>query len=122
MLCGRKAIQLPNLGLRLHSYESLTLQIDQMGEACHNFTGPPRTRGRAHMVAAQQTMTTPQAHHQEPQWDIGYGGGYSGYHEGGSYYSSHGYPEPSLQVRTSASARYPDWSAHLEWYVSYEIN
>jgi hypothetical protein len=38
------------------------------------------------MEAAQQTTTTPQAHPQEPQWDIGYGGAYSAYHEGGSYY------------------------------------
>jgi hypothetical protein len=33
------------------------------------------------MEAAQQTMTTLQAHPHEPQWDTGYGGGYSGYHE-----------------------------------------
>jgi hypothetical protein len=43
------------------------------------------------MEAAQQAMTTLQAHPQEPQWETGYGGGYSGYHEGG-YYPSHGYP------------------------------
>jgi hypothetical protein len=48
------------------------------------------------MEAAQQTMTTTQAHPQEPQWDTRYGGGYLGYHEGGSYYPSHGYPEPNL--------------------------
>jgi hypothetical protein len=41
-------------------------------------------------------MTTPQAHLQEPQWDIGYGLGYSGHHEGGSYYTSNDYPEHSL--------------------------
>jgi hypothetical protein len=41
-----------------------------------------------------KTMTTSQAHTQEPQWDNGYGGGYSGYHEGGSYYPSQGYPRP----------------------------
>jgi hypothetical protein len=45
MLYGRMAIQLPNPGLRLYSGESLTLQFDQMGEACHSFTGPPRTHG-----------------------------------------------------------------------------
>jgi hypothetical protein len=45
MLYGRKAIQLPNPALRLYSCESLTLQFDQMGEVCHSFTGPPRTRG-----------------------------------------------------------------------------
>jgi hypothetical protein len=44
------------------------------------------------MEAAQQTTTTSQAHPQEPQWDTGYGGGYSGYHEGGSYYPPQGYP------------------------------
>jgi hypothetical protein len=96
MLYGRKEIQLPILGLRLYSCESLTLQVDQMGEVHHSFAGAPRTRGRANVEAAQQTTTTPQAHPQEPQWDTGYGGGYSGHHEGGSYYPSHGYPEPSF--------------------------
>jgi hypothetical protein len=96
MLYGREAIQLPNPTLRLYSCESLTLQFDRMGEACHSFTGPSRTRGQARMEAAQQTMTPPQSHPQEPQWDTGYGGGYSGHHESGSYYPSHGYPEPSL--------------------------
>jgi hypothetical protein len=89
-----------------------------MGEAHHSFTGPPRTHGRAHMGVAQQTMTTPQAHPKKPQWDIGYEGGYSGY-EGGSYYPSHGYPEPNLRAGTSTFARYPDWYAPLERYVSY---
>jgi hypothetical protein len=46
------------------------------------------------MEAAQQTTTTTQAHPQEPQWDTGYGGGYSGHHEGGRYYPSHDYLEP----------------------------
>jgi hypothetical protein len=64
-----------------------------MGEARHSFTWPPRTHERACMEVAQQTMTTPQAHPQEPQWDTGYGGSYSGHHESGSYYLSHGYPE-----------------------------
>jgi hypothetical protein len=45
------------------------------------------------MEAAHQTTTTSQAHPQEPQWDTGYGGGYSGHHESGSYYPSNGYPE-----------------------------
>jgi hypothetical protein len=108
MLYGRKAIWLPNPALRLYSHESLTLQFDWMEEARHNFTGPPHTRGRACLEAAQQTMTTPQAHPQEPQWDTEYGGGYSGHHESCSYYPSHGYPEPSFRARTSASARYPD--------------
>jgi hypothetical protein len=44
MLYSRKAIRLPNPVLRLYSCESLTLQFDWMGEACHSFTGPPRTR------------------------------------------------------------------------------
>jgi hypothetical protein len=74
------------------------------------------------MEVAQQTMTTPQAHPQEHQWDTGYGAGYSGYHEGGSYYPSHGYPEPSLRARTSASTRYPDWYASLERYISYGVD
>jgi hypothetical protein len=67
-------------------------------------------------------MSTQQTHPQEPQWDTGYGGGNLGHHEGGSYYPSHGYPKPSLQVGTTASARYPDWYAHLERYVSYGVD
>jgi hypothetical protein len=59
MLYGRKTIRLPNLTLPLYSCESLTLQFNRMGEACYSFIGPPRTHGRAHMEAAQQTMTTP---------------------------------------------------------------
>jgi hypothetical protein len=47
-------------------------------------------------LAWRQHMTMPQAHPQEPQWDTGYGGGYWGYHEGGSYYPSHIYPKSSL--------------------------
>jgi hypothetical protein len=43
MLYGHKAIWLSNLGLRLHSCESFTLQFDRMGEACHSFAGPPHT-------------------------------------------------------------------------------
>jgi hypothetical protein len=45
MLYGRKVIRLPNLSLQLYSCESLTLQFDRIGEACHSFTGPPCTRG-----------------------------------------------------------------------------
>jgi hypothetical protein len=41
-------------------------------------------------------MTTLQAHPQEPQWDTGYGDGYSDHHESSSYYPSHGYPESNL--------------------------
>jgi hypothetical protein len=93
-----------------------------MGEARHDFTGPPRTHGRAHMEAAQQATTTPQAHPQEPQWDTGYRGGYLGYHEGGSYYPFHNYPKPSFRAGTFASARYLDWYAPLERYVSYGVD
>jgi hypothetical protein len=71
------------------------------------------------MEAAQQATTTLQAHPQEPQWDTGYGGDYSGHHEVSSYYPSHGYPEYILRARTSASTRYPDWYAPLERYASY---
>jgi hypothetical protein len=74
------------------------------------------------MEAAQQTTTTPHAHPQEPQWDTGYGGVYSDYHEGGCYYPSQGFLEPSLWAGTSASARYPDWYSPLERYVSYGVN
>jgi hypothetical protein len=73
MLYGHKAIQLPNLALRLYSCESLTLQFDRMEDARHSFTGPPRTPGRAHMEATQQTTTIPQAHPQEPSGTMGMG-------------------------------------------------
>jgi hypothetical protein len=66
-------------------------------------------------------MTIPHAHPQEPQWDTRYGGGYSGYPES-AYYTSHSYPEPSLRAKTSGSARYPDWYAPLERYVSYWVD
>jgi hypothetical protein len=59
MLYGRKAIRLPNLALQLYSCESLTVQFNQMGEACHSFTGLPCRPWRARMKAAQQTTTTP---------------------------------------------------------------
>jgi hypothetical protein len=45
MLYGRNTIWLPNPGLQLYSCESLTLQFDRIREACHSFTGPPRTCG-----------------------------------------------------------------------------
>jgi hypothetical protein len=32
------------------------------------------------------------------------------------------YPEPSLRVRTSTSARYLDWYATLKWYVIYGVD
>jgi hypothetical protein len=72
---------------------------------------------RALMEAAQQNTTTPQAHPQEPQCDTRYGSGYSGHHEGGSYY-----PEPSLRAETSTSARYLDCYAPLERYISYGVD
>jgi hypothetical protein len=53
MMYGRKVIRLPNPGLRLYSCESLILQFDQMEEARHSFIGPPHTRGRPRMEAAQ---------------------------------------------------------------------
>jgi hypothetical protein len=43
-------------------------------------------------------------------------------HEGGIYYPSHGYPEPSLRARISASVRYLDRYAPLERYVSYGVD
>jgi hypothetical protein len=122
MLYGHKAIRLPNSALQLYSCESLTLQFHRMGEAHRSFIGLPRTRGQAHMEAAQQTTTTPQAHPHEPQSDTGYGGGYSSHQESVSYYPSHGYLEPSLRARTSTSARYSDWYAPLERYVYYGVD
>jgi hypothetical protein len=49
-------------------------------------------------------------------------GGYSGHHESGSYYPSHGYPELSLRAETSTTARYPDWYTPLERYISYGVD
>jgi hypothetical protein len=51
-----------------------------------------------------------------------YEGGYSGHHGSGSYYPSHGYPEPRLRARTFASARYLNWYTPLERYVSYGVD
>jgi hypothetical protein len=93
-----------------------------MGEACHSFVGPPHTHGRARMEAAKQTTTTPYAHPQEHQWDTGYEVGYSGHHEGGSYYPSHSYLEPNPQAGTFASAKYPNRDAPLERYVNYGVD
>jgi hypothetical protein len=45
-----------------------------------------------------------------------------GHHESGSYYRSHSYPEPSLRAGTSTSARYLDWYASLERYISYGVD
>jgi hypothetical protein len=59
MLYGRKTIRLPNPSLRLYSCERVTLEFDRMREEHHSFTGPPCTRWRAHMEAAQQTATKP---------------------------------------------------------------
>jgi hypothetical protein len=47
---------------------------------------------------------------------------YSGHHEGGSYYPSHGYPETRIRAGTTVSTKYPDWYAPLEWYISYVVN
>jgi hypothetical protein len=93
MLYGHKVIRLPNSGLRLYSCESLTLQFDWMGEVHHSFTGPPHIAGE--LVWRQHSRQ--QLHHRltlRSPLGTGYGGGYSGHHEGGSYYPSHGYPEP----------------------------
>jgi hypothetical protein len=49
-------------------------------------------------------------------------GGYSGHHEGSSYYPSHCYPESSLRTGTSTSAKYLDRYTPLERYVSYEAD
>jgi hypothetical protein len=109
MMYGPKAIQLPNPGIRLYFCESLTLQFDRMGEACQSFTRP-RTHGQARMEAAQQTTTRLQAHPHEPQWDTGYGGGYSVYHESGSHYPSVGYHEPERPSLPGTLIGMPLWS------------
>jgi hypothetical protein len=76
-----------------------------MGEARHSFAGLPQVSLHGgSIVDHDYNAGSPSG----AQWDTGYGGDYSGYHEGGSYYPSQGYPEPSLQAGTSASARYPD--------------
>jgi hypothetical protein len=45
-----------------------------------------------------------------------------GHHESDSYNPSHGYPEPSLQAKTSTSVRYLEWYTPLEWYISYGVD
>jgi hypothetical protein len=95
MLYGRKVIRLPNPGLRLYSCESLTLQFDQMERRAMASQDHLALMGE--LIWKQHSrLRLPQAHPQEAQWDTWYGGGYSGHHEGGCYYPSHGYPEPSL--------------------------
>jgi hypothetical protein len=120
MLYGHKAIWLPNPGLRLYSCKILTLQFDWMGEVRHIFEDHLALVSKL----AWRQYSRPLLHRRltEPQWDTGYGGGDMGYHEGSSYYPSQGYPEPSLRARTFASARYPDWYAPLEQYVSYGVD
>jgi hypothetical protein len=71
------------------------------------------------METAQQTTTRPQAHPQEPQWDIGYVGGYSGHHESGSYYPSHSYPslasEPEPLPLSGTLTGTPFGAVHQLW-------
>jgi hypothetical protein len=85
MLYGCKTIGLPKLTLRLYSCESLTLQFDWMEEACHNSYGGSTSD---HDYTTGSPSGSPV--------DTRYGGGYSGHHESGSYYPSHGYPETIL--------------------------
>jgi hypothetical protein len=56
---GSKAIRLPNSVLALHSCKQLTLQLGRMGDMCQSYSGPPCTRQRAHMEAAQQDTAAP---------------------------------------------------------------
>jgi hypothetical protein len=63
---GIKAIWLPNLALALYSYQQLKLQLARMGDARHNYSGPPCARWRAWMEAEQQAVTAPQAPPQQP--------------------------------------------------------
>jgi hypothetical protein len=86
MLYGRNAIRLPNSGLQLYSCKSLTLQFDWMGEVRHNFIGPLHLWASSHggsIADHDYTVGSPRG----APVDTGYGGGYSGYHEGGSYYT-----------------------------------
>jgi hypothetical protein len=79
---GSKITQLPNPALALYSCHQLTLQLARMGNARHSYSGPPHNRQCPHIEAAQQDTTTPQDPPQMPQWDTGYGSGYSEYQEG----------------------------------------
>jgi hypothetical protein len=65
---GRKVLRLPNMAHALHSCEQLTLQLNQMGDACHSYIGPMCTRGHAYFEVTRQTPP-------QPQWDTRYGGG-----------------------------------------------
>jgi hypothetical protein len=50
---GIKALRLPEPALALYSCYQLTLHLAWMGDARHNYSGPPRTQQRARMEAAQ---------------------------------------------------------------------
>jgi hypothetical protein len=83
---------------------------------CRPHGAKPQVKGAQGSAGRPTTLWAPVRH-----WVRG-GGGYSGHHVGGSYYPSHDYPEPSLRAGSSASARYPDWYAPLERYVSYGVD
>jgi hypothetical protein len=59
-------IRLPNPLLALYSCQQLTLQLTRMGDAHHSYLGPPRTRGRTRMEAAQQAAAAPHPPPQQP--------------------------------------------------------
>jgi hypothetical protein len=119
---GSKEIRLPNSVLELYSCQQLTLQLTRIGDARHNYSGPPRTQGCSCMEATQQDVAAPQAPPQQPHWDTGYGGGSLEYQEGGSSYYPHSPPGLSRGVGTSASTRYPDWYYPLKRYISYGVD
>jgi hypothetical protein len=59
---GHKAIRLSNMGLRLYSCESLTLQFDRMGEARHSFTGSYGGSTTDHDYTASSPSGAPVGH------------------------------------------------------------
>jgi hypothetical protein len=102
------ALRLTDPPLALYSCHQLSLQLAQMRDMHHSYSGPPRTRQRARMEAAQQDTTEPQAYPRQPQWDTRYEGGYSEYQEGSSFYYPHGPSGLSRGTGTFASAWYPN--------------
>ena len=116
---GGRVVRLPNPGLRLYSCRRLILQGAWLEDARHSYSGPPRTRSLSRREAVARQQATTQVPPQHSQWDTGYEGGYSEYHEGGSSHHPHGQPWYTRGAGTSASAHHPSLYSSLERDISY---
>jgi hypothetical protein len=108
--------------LALYSCHQLTLQLAWMRDTHHSYLGPPHTRQRVCLEEAQQGTIEPHAYPQQPQWNIGYEGGYSEYQGGSCSYYLHGLSGLSHGTGTSAYTRFPEWYYSLESYITYGAN